>query len=168
MHGSLTTGSHLTHPNWFALLLGTNQRLKTLATLGSVNVSGTTVPLTTQIKLLGVTLDQSLSLLTHTSRLYLNHVSITFAPFATSDQFLMKAPPISSPALWSLPGWTMPMPVCLASQTRICLAYREFRTHLLGLLHSPDRGPAQPFYGKSPLASTGFQSQLGFTSKLLS
>ena len=43
------------------LLLGTSQRLKTLSTLSSVNVSGTTVPLTTQIKLLGVTLDQSLS-----------------------------------------------------------------------------------------------------------
>ena len=34
-----------------ALLLGTSQRLKTLATLGSVNISGTTVSLTTQIKL---------------------------------------------------------------------------------------------------------------------
>ena len=41
---------------------------------------------------------------TPTSLLYLNHVSITFAPFATSDQFLVKAPPISSPALLSLPG----------------------------------------------------------------
>ena len=81
---------------------------------------------------------------TPTSLLYLNHVSITFAPIATSDQFLVKAPPISSPALLSLPGWTMPTPVCLASRTRICLAYRGFRTHLLGLLHSPDHGPAQP------------------------
>ena len=43
-----------------------------------------TVPLTTQIELLGVTLGQSLSF-DSISRLYLNHVSITFAPFATSD-----------------------------------------------------------------------------------
>ena len=52
-----------------ALLLGTSQRLKTLATLGSVNISGTTVPLTTQIKLLGVTLDQSLSFDSHITAL---------------------------------------------------------------------------------------------------
>ena len=91
-----------------------------------------------------LSLSTSLSLLTHTSRLYLNPVSITFAPFATSDQFSVKAPPISSPALLSLLGWTMPMPVCLESQARICLVYREFKTHLLGLLHSPNRGPAQP------------------------
>ena len=44
-------------------------RLKTLATLGSVNISGTTVPLTTQIKLLGVTLDQSLSFDSHITAL---------------------------------------------------------------------------------------------------
>ena len=48
-----------------ALLLGTSQRLKMLSTLSSVNISGTTVPLTTQIKLLGVTLDQSLSFDSH-------------------------------------------------------------------------------------------------------
>ena len=65
-----------------------------------------------------------------TSLLYLNHVSITFAPFATSDQFLVKAPPISSPALLSLPGWTMPTPVCLASRTRICLADRGYQNTL--------------------------------------
>ena len=46
------------------------------------------------------------------------------------------------------------MPVCLASQTRICLAYREFRTHLLGLLQSPDSVPAQPPFETSPLASS--------------
>ena len=63
--------------NWLALnpsksevlLLGTSQRLKTLSTLSSVNVSGTTVPLTTQIKLLGVTLDQSLSFDSHITAL---------------------------------------------------------------------------------------------------
>ena len=77
-----------------ALLLGTSQRLKTLSTINSVNISGTTVPLTTQIKLLGVTLDQSLSLLTHTSRLSPNPVFITFAPFATFGQFSVKARPI--------------------------------------------------------------------------
>ena len=37
-----------------------------------------------------MSLSTSLSLLTHTSRLYLNPVSITFAPFATSDQFLSE------------------------------------------------------------------------------
>ena len=147
-----------------ALLLGTSQRLKTLATLGSVNISGTTVPLKPRSNSL-VSLLTSLFHLTPTSLLYLNHVSITFAPFTTSDQFLVKAPPISSPALLSLPGWTMPMLVCLASQTRICLAYRGFRTHLLGLLHSPDHGPAQPPFWNT---STGFQSQLGSISKLLS
>ena len=52
-----------------ALLLGTSQRLKTLSTLSSVNVSGTTVPLTTQIKLLGVALDQSLSFDSHITAL---------------------------------------------------------------------------------------------------
>ena len=52
-----------------ALLLGTSQRLKTLSTLSSVSVSGTTVPLTTQIKLLGVTLDQSLSFDSHITAL---------------------------------------------------------------------------------------------------
>ena len=52
-----------------ALPLGTGQRLKTLATIGSVNISGTTVPLTTQIKLLGVTLDQSLSFDSHITAL---------------------------------------------------------------------------------------------------
>ena len=50
---------------------------------------------------------------------------------ATSDQFLVTAPPISSPALLSLPGWTMPMPLCFDSQTRICFVYRKFRAHLL-------------------------------------
>ena len=48
-----------------ALLLGTSQRLKILATLGSVNISSTTVPLTTQIKLL----DQSLSFDSHITAL---------------------------------------------------------------------------------------------------
>ena len=52
-----------------ALLLGTSKRLKTISTLSSVNISGTTVPLTTQIKLLGVTLDQSLSFDTHITAL---------------------------------------------------------------------------------------------------
>ena len=52
-----------------ALLLGTSQRPKTRATLGSVNISGTTVPLTTQIKLRGVTLDQSLSFDSHITAL---------------------------------------------------------------------------------------------------
>ena len=52
-----------------ALLLGTSQRLKTLSNFSSVNVSGTTVPLTTQIKLLGVTLDQSLSFDSHITAL---------------------------------------------------------------------------------------------------
>ena len=112
-----------------------------------------------------VSLLTSLFHLTHTSQLYLNHASITFAPFATFDQFLVNAPPISLPALLFLQGWTMPMPVCLASQIRISLAYREFRTHLLRLLHSPDRGPAQPPFWNT---STGFQSQLRSTSKLLS
>ena len=37
-------------------LLGTRQQLKTIAMLVSANISGTIVPLTTQIKLLGVTL----------------------------------------------------------------------------------------------------------------
>ena len=52
-----------------ALLFGTGQRLKTLATIGSVNISSTTVPLTTHIKLLGVTLDQSLSFDSHITAL---------------------------------------------------------------------------------------------------
>ena len=53
-----------------------------------------------------------------------------------------------------------------ASQTRICLAYREFRTHLLVLVYiinSPNRDPAQtPFWNNF----TGFQSRLKYTSKL--
>ena len=52
-----------------ALVLGTSQRLKTLSTLRSVNISGTNVPLTTQIKLLGVTLDQTLSFDSHITAL---------------------------------------------------------------------------------------------------
>ena len=164
MHGSLTTGSHLTHPNRklsYSEPASDWRPLQRLARSTSQAPLFHSQPRSNSLVLLLT----SLFHLTHTSRLYLNHVSITFAPFATFDQFLVKAPPISSPVLLSLPGWTMPMPVCLASQTRICLGYREFRTHLLGLLHSPDRGPAQPLFWNT---STGFQSQLGFTSKLRS
>ena len=51
----------------------------------------------------------SLFLSTHTSQLSLNPVSTTFVPSATSGQFWVKTQPISSPALLSLPGWTMQM-----------------------------------------------------------
>ena len=88
----------------------------TLTTFSSVsNVSGTTVPITTQIRLLGVTLDQSLSLSSHASQLSLNPVSTTSEPSATFGQFWVKTQPISSPALLFLPGWTMQMHVCSAS-----------------------------------------------------
>ena len=143
MHGSLTTGSHLNHPNRklsYSEPANDWKPLQRLARSISQAPLFHSQPRSNSL----MSLLTSLFLLTHTLRLYLNHVSITFAPFATSDQFLVKAPPISSPALLSLPGWTMPMPVCLASQTRICLTYRESRTHLLGLLQYPDRGPAQP------------------------
>jgi hypothetical protein len=61
--------------NWLALnpdksdaiLLGTRQRNSTLAGVRSVNVAGSTVPLSDHIKLLGVTLDNSLSFRKHTS-----------------------------------------------------------------------------------------------------
>ena len=95
--------------NWLALnpskskaiLLGTSQRLKTLSTLSSVNVSCTTVPLTTQIKLLGVTLDQSLSFDSHITALskscfYHNRALRHIRPILTSE-----TQPISSPALCS-------------------------------------------------------------------
>ena len=132
-----------------------NQRLKTLSTLSSVNVSGTTVPLTTQIQLLGVTLDQSLSI--HTSQLSLNPVS------TTSGQFWVKTQPISSPALLSLPGWIVQMHACSAYLSRIYLEYREFKTRLLVSSHAPDLGSALPLCWNT---STSFQSQPAFTSKL--
>ena len=47
----------------------------------------------------------------------------------------------------------MPTPVCSASQTRISLAYREFKTHLPVLSRVPNRGPAQPPLDATPLAS---------------
>ena len=70
MHGFLTWLA-LNPSKSEAILLGTSQRLKTLSTFGSVNVSGTgtAVPLTTQIKLFGVTLDQSLSYDSHITAL---------------------------------------------------------------------------------------------------
>ena len=88
---------------------------------------------------------------------------ITSFAFAIFGQFSAKALPISSPALISLPGWIMLTPVCSASQARIYLAYRESKTHLLVLTHVPNLGPAQPPFWNT---STGFQSQLAFTSKL--
>ena len=49
--------------------MGTSQRLKMLSTLRSVYISGTSVPLTTKIKLLGVTVDQTLSFDSHITAL---------------------------------------------------------------------------------------------------
>jgi len=67
-----TLSSWFAH-NWLALnpeksdaiLLGTHQRNSTLASVTGVNVSGSTVPLSDHIKLLGVTLDKSLTLRKH-------------------------------------------------------------------------------------------------------
>ena len=115
--------AHLAHPVPAPLPVGTSQRMKTLTTLSSVNVSGTTVPLTTQFKLLA-SLSIRLFLSTHKSQLSLNPFPITFVPSAKSDQFWVKTQPISSPALLSLPGWTMQMHVYLASLSKIYLAYR--------------------------------------------
>ena len=70
MHGFPTIGLLSTHPNLKLFYWEpTSQRLKALSTLSWVNVSGTTVPLTTQIKLLGVTLDQSLFFDSHITAL---------------------------------------------------------------------------------------------------
>ena len=130
MDGSLTTGSHLTHPN---RKLSYSEPANDWRPLQRSARSTSQAPLFHSQPRSNslVSLLTSLFLLTHTSRLYLNHVSITFAPFATSDQFLVKAPSISSPALMFLPGWTMPMPVCLTSQTRIHSPFISLVPHSL-------------------------------------
>ena len=110
-----------------------------------------------------MSLSISLFLSTHTSQLSLNPVSTTFVPSATSGQFWVKTQPISSPALLSLPAWTMQMHACLASLSRIYLEYREFKTRLLVSSHASDLGSALPLCWNT---STGFQSQPAFTSKL--
>ena len=68
MRGSHTIGLLSTHPN-LRLSYWEPARGWKRSQLSSVNVSGTTVPLTTQIKLLGVTLDQSLSFDSHITAL---------------------------------------------------------------------------------------------------
>ena len=47
----------------------------------------------------------------------------------------------------------MQIPVCSASLSRIYLAYREFKTHLLVLSHAPDLGPALPLCWNTSTAS---------------
>ena len=69
LRGSPTIGLLSTHPNLKLSNWEPARGWKTLSTLSSVNVSGTIVPLTTQIKLLGVTLDQSLSFDSHITAL---------------------------------------------------------------------------------------------------
>ena len=48
-----------------AILLGTNQRNRTLSNISHIDVAGSTVPLSDSIKLLGVTLDKSLTFHKH-------------------------------------------------------------------------------------------------------
>ena len=126
-------------------------------------ISGTTVPLTTQKKLLGVTLDQSLSThklqlsLSLSLSLSLNPVSITFVLFATFGQFWVKTQPISLPVLLFLPVWTMHMHVCLASLSRIYLHIQRIQNTLARVVrtsHAPNLGPALPLYWNNPRASS--------------
>ena len=151
---------HAFSHNWLHYLSLCVCNLKASDFIGSQHLDHW-APLTTQV----------LNSLCHSWILLPHHCSeimfLTFAPFAISDQFLVKAP-ISSPALLSLPGWTMPMPVCLA-QTRICLAYRGIRTHLLGLSLSPDHGPAKTstFLSSDPFQNT-FKSHDMYLSSLVS
>jgi exonuclease III len=51
-----------------AILLGTNQRNNTLSNLSHINVAGSTIPLSDSIKLLGVTLDKSLTFHKHVNQ----------------------------------------------------------------------------------------------------
>ena len=105
-----------------------------------------------------VSLSTSLIPLTRILRLVLKLVFITFVPFVTSNQFSAKALTISSPAFLSLPGWTMPMPVCLASQTRIYLVYIESKEHLLVLSHVPNGGPAHLLPFETPSLASSLSS----------
>ena len=147
-----------------ALLLGTSQRLKTLATLGSVNISGTSVPLTTQIKLLGVTLDQSLSFDSHITALskscfyhicVLRHIRPILregtANFIASA-FVSSRLDYANSCLFGI------------SNKNLSRIQRIHKTLARVGTFSRSRSSTAPFWN----TYTGFQSLLGFTSKLLS
>ena len=57
------------------LLFATSQRAQSLSNQVSVNISGVTIPLSNQVKILGVVLDRSLSLSLNIQKLYPNPVS---------------------------------------------------------------------------------------------
>ena len=66
-----------------AVLFGTHQRLCTLSPISSINIAGSVISLSETVTTLGVTLDQTLNLCSHTN--FANHRIITSAPCATSD-----------------------------------------------------------------------------------
>ena len=148
--------------NWLALSPSISEAENALNVLFSQHLRHLYVPLTTQIKLLGVTLDQSLSFYSHITALSkscfyhiraLRHIRPILSEDSQSHCLIVL----------SLPGWTMQMHVCSASLSRIYLAYREFKTLLLLSSHAPNLGPALPLSWNT---STGFQFQLAFTSKI--
>ena len=74
--------ARMVHCQWSCfevILMGTRQRAASLPSLFNTNVSGSTVPFSSQVKLLGVTLNNSLSLNKHVayiSKSYFFHLRV--------------------------------------------------------------------------------------------
>ena len=100
MHGSLTTGSHLTHPNRKLSYSEPANDWRPLQRLAR-SISQAPLFLSQPRSNSLVSLLTSLSFDSHITALSKSCFYITFAPFATYDQFLVKAPPIASPALFN-------------------------------------------------------------------
>ena len=118
---------------------------ETLSTLSSVNISGTTVPLTTQIKLLGITLDQSLS--------FDSHITALSKSCFYHIRALRHIRPILSEGTANLIASALVS--SRLDYANACLYRRISNKNLsriqriqntLVLSHVPNRGPAQPSF----------------------
>ena len=115
--------------------MGTRQRSASLPSLSNNSVAGSTVPFSPQVKLLGVTLDNSLRPfpLTSTLRLFPNHVFSTCARYVTyvTPSLTMRQKPL--PARSSGHDLTTLTPYWLGRHPKTLTGWNTSTTHCRGL-----------------------------------
>jgi hypothetical protein len=114
-----------------SVIFGTRQRSQSFSDVTMVNVAGSVVPMADHVKLLGVTLDNHLSMDKYVNEVSRAHV---FTIYAHCDKFDLPSPPVT-PILLPDPsrahGSTTLSPCCMAYHRRTSIVFKASKMRWL-------------------------------------